>query len=164
MIRNRLHTPSFLSLALGCALLAQEAHGPEPPATKTRVAALDWTAQQIHALEVTDLRRSIDWYRKALGFELALDFVEMGWAELSTPNAGIALGLGLPAEGREARTNAGGSVGLGVRDVEAARAHLIALGVDCDAIQTIPDIVKLLAFRDPDGNGLFLFQSLQAER
>ena len=164
MIRSRFHGPSFLGLALGCALLAQEAKGPEPPATKTRHAALDWTAQQIHALEVSDLRRSINWYRKTLGFELALDYVELGWAELSTPNAGIALGLGKPAAGSERRTNGGGSIGLGVRDVEAARAHLVALGVDCDEIQTIPDIVELLSFRDPDGNALFLFQSLEAAR
>ena len=46
-------------------------------------------------------------------------------------------------------------------DIDAAKARLDAHGVRQDGdIQTIPDLVKLLTFYDPDGNAMMLSQSL----
>jgi hypothetical protein len=50
---------------------------------------------------------------------------------------------------------------LGVRDIDAARAHLEKHNVRFDgATRTIPGMVKLATFFDPDGHALMLYQSL----
>lgn len=50
-----------------------------------------------------------------------------------------------------------------VTDIDAAKAELDLHGVRQDGdIQTIPGLVRLLTFYDPDGNAMMLSQSLQA--
>jgi predicted enzyme related to lactoylglutathione lyase len=51
---------------------------------------------------------------------------------------------------------------FGVKDIDAARKRLETADVRFDGdTQTIPDMVKLATFFDPDGNALMLFQDLQ---
>ncbi len=112
------------------------------------------------ALGVTDIARSIEWYGRVLGFELMYHAQDIGWCEMTSSVGHVSLGLGqvetVPAGG-------GATLVWGVEDVDAAKAHLDALGVEQDAeIEHIPGLVKLLSFRDPDGNDLKFSQNLAA--
>lgn len=111
------------------------------------------------SMGVTSLDTSIDWYQSVLGFNLLYRADEIGWCELSTHMTGVNVGL---SENREVAQGGGATNVWGVTDIEAAKARLDAHGVRLDGdIQTIPDLVKLLTFYDPDGNAMMLSQSLQ---
>ena len=43
------------------------------------------TTNMTISVNVSDLQRSIDWYREALGFDVEYRLDEIGWAELTTP-------------------------------------------------------------------------------
>jgi len=108
-------------------------------------------------LHVTDLDKSIAFYREVLGFELLYQLPEMGWCELMSPVAGVHVGLG-----RFDKVEAGATVlTWGVLDIEEARQRLVQAKVKVGEIETIPELVKLLKFSDLDGNGMQLYQSLQ---
>jgi len=80
------------------------------------------------SVNVSDLERSVAWYREALGFEVEYRMDDIGWAELKTPFGAVNVGLSQTEEQR-----AGGTVPtFGVLDIEAARRHLAALGVRLD--------------------------------
>lgn len=111
------------------------------------------------SMGVTSLDASIDWYQSVLGFNLLYRAEEIGWCELTTHMAGVNVGL---SENREVAQGGGATNVWGVTDIDAAKARLDAHGVRQDGdIQTIPDLVKLLTFYDPDGNAMMLSQSLQ---
>lgn len=111
------------------------------------------------SMGVTSLDKSIDWYQTVLGFNLLYRADEIGWCELATHMAGVNVGL---SENREVAQGGGATNVWGVTDIEAAKTRLDAHGVrQDDDIQTIPDLVKLLTFYDPDGNAMMLSQSLQ---
>ena len=110
------------------------------------------------SMGVTSLDTSIDWYQSVLGFNLLYRADEIGWCELTTHMAGVNVGL---SENREVAQGGGATNVWGVTDIDAAKARLDAHGVRQDGdIQTIPDLVKLLTFYDPDGNAMMLSQSL----
>ena len=112
------------------------------------------------AVNVSDLDRAVDWYRDALGFEVEARADDVGWVELATPYPGVTLGLsqveGDPRVGGITPT-------FGVRDLDAARAHLEGRDVrfDGDTIE-IEGMVRLATFYDPDGNAFMLAQNLAA--
>lgn len=110
------------------------------------------------SMGVTSLDTSIEWYQSVLGFTLLYRADEIGWCELTTHMAGVNVGL---SENREVAQGGGATNVWGVTDIDAAKARLDAHGVRQDGdIQTIPDLVKLLTFYDPDGNAMMLSQSL----
>lgn len=110
------------------------------------------------ALSVTDLRRSMDWFRDVLGFEPIFAVEEMGWAELRTHIPNVVVGL---SQVEEVPRGGGATLTFGTHDVDAARAGLEAAGVSFDGeTMVIPDQVKLATFFDPDGNALMLFEGL----
>ena len=110
------------------------------------------------SMGVTSLDTSIEWYQSVLGFTLLYRANEIGWCELTTHMAGVNVGL---SENREVAQGGGATNVWGVTDIDAAKARLDAHGVRQDGdIQTIPDLVKLLTFYDPDGNAMMLSQSL----
>lgn len=121
--------------------------------------ALDYVPELTASMGVTDLNRSIDWYQQVLGFTLLYRAEEIGWCELTTHMAGVNVGL----SENQAVTQGGGATNVwSVSDIEAAKAHLDTHGVRQDGeIQTIPDLVRLLTFYDPDGNAMMFAQSLQ---
>ncbi|HLL30860.1 MAG TPA: VOC family protein [Allosphingosinicella sp.] len=111
------------------------------------------------AMGVSDLDRSIAWYRDTLGFELLYRLEDNAWCELKTGVERVNLGL---SQVEEAGGKGGATLTFGVQDIEAARAELDSRGVRQDGpIRDIPGLVRLLTFYDPDDNALMLYQDLQ---
>ena len=109
------------------------------------------------SVNVSDLQRSIDWYRETLGFDVEYRLDEIGWAELTTPFGAVNVGLSQTEDQR-----AGGIVPtFGVVDIEAARRHLESRGVKLDEIFDVQGMVKLMGFYDPDGNPWMLAETSQ---
>ena len=110
------------------------------------------------ALSVSDIDKAIAWYRDTLGFELLYKLDDMAWCEMKSPVDRVNVGL---SEVEEAGGKGGATLTFGVTDIAAARADLESKGVKLDGdIQTIPDMVSLQTFYDPDGNALMLYQDL----
>lgn len=112
--------------------------------------ALKYAQEFTASLGVTDLARSIEWYRSVLGFTVKGDFTAQGFCELKTHLPEVVVVLAQV----ETVAQGGGATGVWtVTDIQAAKAHLDALDVRQDGgILEIPDTVKLLTFFDPDGN------------
>jgi len=107
---------------------------------------------------VTDLDRSIAWYRDVLGFELLYKAEQIAWCELKTSVARVNIGL---SEVEEAGGKGGATLTFGVADIEAAQAEIEAKSVRQDGpIRDIPNMVRLLTFYDPDDNALMFYQVL----
>ena len=108
------------------------------------------------ALGVTDLDRSIAWYRDVLGFSLLYRSEDIGWCELSTGVDRVNVGL---SERRESGGTGGSTPTFGVTDLVAAKASLDGHGVRQDGdIMENPGLVRLLTFFDPDDNVLMFYQ------
>ena len=110
------------------------------------------------AYDVSDVKRSIDWYQDVLGFKVQYHLEEMGWCEMETHIPKVNVGL---SQVEHPEVNGGPTLTWGVNDIDAARTELEAKGVKFDGeTQEIPDMVKLATFFDPDGNHLMMYQSL----
>jgi predicted enzyme related to lactoylglutathione lyase len=110
------------------------------------------------AMQCTDLDRSISWYRDTLGFAELYRMDEMGWSELQSPVARVNVGL---SQVETPDVEGGATLTFGVSDIDAARARLESRGVSFDGdTSTIPDMVRLATFYDPDGNKIMLYQDL----
>jgi predicted enzyme related to lactoylglutathione lyase len=111
------------------------------------------------SMGVTNLDSSIKWYANVLGFTLLYRADEIGWCEMSTHMAGVNVGLSQ----NQSVPQGGGTTNVwAVKDIEAAKAELDRHDVRQDGdIQTIPGLVRLLTFYDPDGNAMMLSESLQ---
>jgi len=108
---------------------------------------------------VTDLDRSLAWYRDVLGFELLYQLEDNAWCELKTGVERVNVGL---SQVERAGGPGGCTLTFGVEDIEAAKAELDFRGIRQDGpIQDIPGLVRLLTFYDPDDNALMLYQELQ---
>ena len=108
------------------------------------------------SLGVTDLERSLAWYRDTLGFKLLYRRDDIAWCELKTEVARVNIGL---SEVEVAGGAGGATLTFGVTDIAAAKAALDAHGVRQDGpIQEIPGLVRLLTFFDPDGNALMFYE------
>ena len=110
------------------------------------------------ALQVRDLEAGIAWYRDVLGFSLLYHMAEMGWCELATAVDRVNVGL---SQVEDPEVKGGATLTFGVRDIDAARSRLEEQDVRFDGeTQTIPGMVKLATFYDPDGNKLMLYEDL----
>ena len=112
------------------------------------------------SMPVSDLDKSIDWYKKMLGFELAYRMDDIGWCEVVSPVANVNVGLSVVE-----KPNPGGATPtFGVKDINAARAALEENGVRIDGdVVTIDNMVSLLTFYDADDNALMFFQMLTGD-
>ena len=120
--------------------------------------ALGYDGALTCALEVADIDKAMAWYQEVLGFELIYHFKEMGWGELKTPVARVNVGL---SQVEKPQPRGGATLTFGVKDVDAARKRLETKDVRFDGeTQTIPEMVKLATFFDPDGNTLMLAEDL----
>jgi catechol 2,3-dioxygenase-like lactoylglutathione lyase family enzyme len=121
-------------------------------------APIAWAAHMTAALGVSDIDRSIAWYRDVLGFELIYKLDDWGWAELRSPIAGVSVGIG---QTEDLEPRGGATLTFGVVDIVAARASLEAHDVRFDGETTeVPGMVRLATFYDPDGNTFMLAQRL----
>jgi catechol 2,3-dioxygenase-like lactoylglutathione lyase family enzyme len=108
------------------------------------------------SIGVTDLDRSIAWYRDVLGFDLLYRRDDIAWCEFSTAVERVNVGL---SERREAGGPGGATLTFGVVDLDAAKAALDGQGVRQDGeIIEIAGLVRLLTFFDPDDNALMFYQ------
>ena len=116
---------------------------------------MDWTLEVV-IVPVSDLDASIAFYRDQVGFALDHDTRTevMHVAQLTPRGSGCSIVIGdLPAQ----RAMAPGSlhgIQLVVADAAAARAELIANGVECSEVTVFDerDGGTLFGFTDPDGN------------
>lgn len=107
---------------------------------------------------VKDAKASIKWYQDALGFEVEYFLEDMGWAEMVSPTERVYIGL---SQVENPRGEGGATLVFGVKDIDAARKRVEGMGVKFDGETcTIPDMVRLATFFDPDGNTLMFYQSL----
>jgi catechol 2,3-dioxygenase-like lactoylglutathione lyase family enzyme len=123
--------------------------------------AIDYDGGLTCSCGVTNLDRSIAWYRDVLGFELLYRLEQIAWCELKTGVARVNIGL---SEVEEAGGKGGATLTFGVTDIAAAKTELDRHGVRQDgAIRDIPNLVRLLTFYDPDDNALMFYQDLQQQ-
>ena len=106
------------------------------------------------AMQCTSLDEAIDWYQDILGFSLLYKVEDMGWCELQSPVARVNLGL---SQVENPEVKGGATLTFGVTNIDTARAALESRRVPFDGdTLTIPDMVKLATFFDPDGNKFML--------
>ncbi len=116
---------------------------------------MDWTLEVV-IVPVSDLDAAIAFYRDQVGFDLDHDTENehMHVAQLTPRGSGCSIVVGnIPAQQQMAPGSLKG-LQLVVADAEAARAELVARGVECSEVQTIDprDGGTFFGFADPDGN------------
>jgi len=119
---------------------------------------LAYTGGLTLATQVSNLGKALAWYGEVLGFPTLYKVDDIGWGEVKTEVEGVNIGL---SQVEAPRVGAGPVPTFGVRDIDAARTRLESKGVRFDGeTRTIPGMVRLATFYDPDGNALMLYQSL----
>ncbi|HZG82518.1 MAG TPA: VOC family protein [Brevibacillus sp.] len=106
---------------------------------------------------ISRLDATIAFYTEKLGFEKIFHDVESGMAMVSTNTPDCVIGL----SEAEAVVPSTSSTVFEVINIEEAMQHLQQQGVPfVGEIETIPDMVKLATFTDPDGHNLMLAETL----
>jgi catechol 2,3-dioxygenase-like lactoylglutathione lyase family enzyme len=116
---------------------------------------MDMTLEVV-VLPVSDIDRSIGFYRDKVGFHLDHDTSNehMHVVQLTPPGSGCSIVFGdLPAQ-RQMEPGSMKSLQLVVADAAAARQELIDRGVDASELTVITeaDGGTFFGFEDPDGN------------
>lgn len=116
---------------------------------------MDWTLEVV-IVPVSDLDRSIEFYRDKIGFHLDHDTrnEHMHIAQLTPRGSGCSIVIGnLPSQ-QEMTPGSLKGLQLVVADARAARDELISRGVDASEITVFDerDGGTLFGFVDPDGN------------
>ena len=116
---------------------------------------MDWTLEVV-LLPVSDIDRSIAFYRDEVGFDLDHDTRtdQMHIAQLTPPGSGCSIVVGDLPPHREMAPGSLRGLQLVVANAAAAREALIGRGVECGEIQVIDprDGGTVFGFSDPDGN------------
>ena len=116
---------------------------------------MDMTLEVV-ILPVSDIDRAVVFYRDRVGFTLDHDTENehMHVAQLTPPGSGCSIVFGdLPPQ-REMEPGSIRGLQLVVADAEAARAELVARGVEASEVQVVApgDGGTFFGFADPDGN------------
>ena len=125
---------------------------------------MDWTLEVV-VVPVSDLRRSIDFYRDQAGFGLdhETENEHMHVAQLTPRGSGCSIVIGnLPSQNAMPPGSLHG-VQLVVADAQAGRDELVGRGVECSEITVFDerDGGTFFGFSDPDGNS-WAVQQLRA--
>ena len=122
---------------------------------------LGYTPELTCSVSVRNLEQAKRWYAEVLGFQHLYTMTEIGWSELATAIPGVNIGLS-QVEDFEAK---GGTVPVfAVKDIAHARGQLERHQTRFDGeTQTIPGMVKLATFFDPDGNPFMLSENLMQQ-
>ena len=116
---------------------------------------MDWTLEVV-VLPVSDIDRSIEFYRDRVGFELDHDTKadQMHVVQLTPRGSGCSIVFGdLPSQ-REMAPGSMRGLQLVVADAEAARRELTDRGIECSEIMVFSpdDGGTFFGFSDSDGN------------
>ena len=116
---------------------------------------MDWTLEVV-ILPVSDIDRSVAFYRDQVGFELDHNTTteHMHVVQLTPRGSGCSIVFGdLPSQ-REMAPGSIKGLQLCVADASAAREELTARGVECSEIMEFSpdDGGTFFGFADPDGN------------
>lgn len=129
-----------------------------PAATLETGASIGLQSGITLSLGVSDYERSKAWYRGVLGMAQTFEVPEIGWCEFQTPTHGVTIGL---SKVEEVGARGGVVPVFSTADIEQTRARLESQGVRFDGpTQTIPNMVMLATFYDPDGHSFMLSQNL----
>ncbi|MET4061813.1 putative enzyme related to lactoylglutathione lyase [Arthrobacter sp. UYP6] len=116
---------------------------------------MDWTLE-VMVLPVSDLDRSIAFYRDQVGFALDHHTVNehMDVAQLTPPGSGCSIVIGNLASQQQMEPGSMHGMQLVVSDARAAREQLIGRGVEASEITVFDerDGGTFFGFSDPDGN------------
>lgn len=105
------------------------------------------------SIEVPDLAEARRFYGEVLERgEPAYDIPDAGWLEWRLPGKPSDVAVTTAAPGWAPHHNV--TVVFDVEDIQAARAALMARGVRCDEVVSIPGVVTYCSFYDPFGNRL----------
>ena len=116
---------------------------------------MDWTLEVV-ILPVSDIDRSIAFYRDKVGFALDHDTKNehMHVVQLTPRGSGCSIVFGdLPSQ-REMAPGSMRGLQLVVADAAAARDELVSRGIECSEITVFDDRDggTFFGFADPDGN------------
>ena len=125
------------------------------------MSKIEYRGTLVCSINVSDLDRSILWYREGLGFEEIYRMAEYGWCEMRSPIDGVSIGLQRSDSGFGP---GGATLAFAVSDIESAREHLESTGARFDGDTVVipgENGVRLANFFDPDGNPLTLAEPNQ---
>jgi predicted enzyme related to lactoylglutathione lyase len=101
---------------------------------------------------VSDLGRSVAFYRKVLGLRCEIESIEYQWAEFDCGNVTLSLRGNAVPNG----ASAGGQIALAVEDVLEAYDEIMAAGLRVEMEPIDSGFCVALKVRDPDGNLVIL--------
>jgi predicted enzyme related to lactoylglutathione lyase len=113
---------------------------------------VDWRLELVQ-VPVSDVDRAKAFYTEQAGFNADHDHQvndEIRFVQLTPPGSGCSIAIGTGLGDMEPGSVQG--LQLVVSDIHAARAELVARGVEVDEVQEFP-WGSFLFFSDPDGNG-----------
>ena len=112
---------------------------------------MDWRLELVQ-VPVSDVDRAKTFYTEKVGFNADHDHRvsdEIRFVQLTPPGSACSIALGSGLSDMEPGSVEG--LQLVVADIEAARAELVARGVEVSEVQTF-DWGSFVFFSDPDGN------------
>jgi catechol 2,3-dioxygenase-like lactoylglutathione lyase family enzyme len=117
---------------------------------------MDWKLEVV-VVPVSDVEESKNFYVDRLGFHLDADTCPtetMRVVQMTPPGSSCSVTIGPVMIDPEAPRGAGASLQLVVRDIVAARKHLVEQGIEATEVQELDprDGGKFVFFADPDGN------------
>jgi catechol 2,3-dioxygenase-like lactoylglutathione lyase family enzyme len=116
---------------------------------------MDWTLEVV-VLPVSDMERSIEFYRDQVGFKLDHDTVtpQMHVVQLTPTGSGCSIVFGDGPGMKAMEPGSMRGLQLVVPDAQAAREELISRGVEASEITVFDerDGGTFFGFADPDGN------------
>jgi catechol 2,3-dioxygenase-like lactoylglutathione lyase family enzyme len=112
---------------------------------------VDWKLELV-AVPVSDVDRAKTFYSEQVGFHLDHDHTvneNLRFVQLTPPGSGCSIAIGEGIVDTPPGSLAG--LQLVVEDARAARAELVARGVEATEVEDLP-WGSFTYFRDPDGN------------
>jgi catechol 2,3-dioxygenase-like lactoylglutathione lyase family enzyme len=113
---------------------------------------MDWKLELV-AVPVSDVDRAIEFYTQKAGFNLDHDHKvheSLRFVQLTPPGSACSISLGVGIS--DATPGSVKGLQLVVNDADAARAELVARGVEATEVEDYP-WGRFTFFSDPDGNG-----------
>lgn len=111
-----------------------------------------------------DINKAKDFFVNKLGLTISQDSTDMGWIELKAEQGNFLLGVGADSGDSSVNPGKNAILTMNVDDIVAAKTELEKRGVKTEgSIVEIPGHVKMLFFKDTDGNYYQLVQDLSGQ-